>query len=242
MTSVVSFNFGVNPVRVLVDERGEPWWIAADVCAVLEIANPRDAMSRLDPDEKGVGSTDTPGGRQEMVTVSESGLYSLVLGSRKPEARAFKKWITSEVIPSIRKTGGYSVQAFQVPKTLQDALRLAADALDAKAALECQVEAMQPKALFHDRVAECKDGQSIGDVAKILGTGQNRLFAWLRGRGILMASNLPYQEHIDAGRFRVIEQTWEGRSGQHVSAKTLVTGKGLIWIQRIWCEEAEMVA
>lgn len=83
---------------------GEPWFVAADVCRALEIKNGRDAVAKLDDDEKGVGLTDTPGGAQEMTIVNEPGLYTLVLGSRKPEAKAFKRWITHEVIPSIRKT------------------------------------------------------------------------------------------------------------------------------------------
>lgn len=92
---------------VLID--GNPWFAAADVCRALDIGNSRQAVSRLDDDEKGVISTDTPGGEQRMTFVNESGLYSLVLGSRKPEAREFKRWITHDVIPSIRKTGAYAM-------------------------------------------------------------------------------------------------------------------------------------
>lgn len=91
-----------------VDIDGEPWFVVADVCRALELGNSRQAMTRLDEDEKGVISTDTPGGKQEVSIVNEPGLYSLVLGSRKPEAKAFKRWITHEVIPSIRKTGSYT--------------------------------------------------------------------------------------------------------------------------------------
>lgn len=89
---------------------GEPWFVAADVCRALEIKNNRDALAKLDSDEKGVALTDTPGGAQKMTIVNEPGLYSLVLGSRKPEAKAFKRWITHEVIPAIRKTGQYSTK------------------------------------------------------------------------------------------------------------------------------------
>ena len=94
-------------VRV-VECNGEPWFVASDVCRELSIINSRDAIARLDDDEKGVVSTDTPGGMQNMTVTNEPGLYTLVLGSRKPEAKAFKRWITHEVIPSIRKTGSYS--------------------------------------------------------------------------------------------------------------------------------------
>lgn len=89
---------------------GEPWFVAADVCKALSIANNRDALSRVDEDEKGVASTDTPGGEQQVAIINEPGLYSLVLGSRKPEARAFKRWITHEVVPTIRRHGAYMTQ------------------------------------------------------------------------------------------------------------------------------------
>lgn len=103
------FIFEGNTIRV--DTRnGEPWFINCDVCDILGIVNSRDAYYRLDADEKGVALTDTPGGNQEMQAVNEFGLYSLVLSSRKPEAKQFKRWITHEVIPSIRKTGSYSSQ------------------------------------------------------------------------------------------------------------------------------------
>ena len=107
VTVFESEQFGT--VRTVFIEN-EPWFVATDVCRALEIRNNRDAIARLDEDEKGVASTDTPGGMQEMTVVNEPGLYSLVLGSRKPEAKAFKRWITHEVIPSIRKTGSYSVK------------------------------------------------------------------------------------------------------------------------------------
>ena len=110
------FNFGKSEVRVVM-VGGEPWWVAKDVCDVLEIKNNRDALSRLDEDEKGVVLTDTPGGEQKMSIVNEPGLYTLILASRKKEAKAFKRWITHEVIPSIRKTGQYTVKADPVDKT-----------------------------------------------------------------------------------------------------------------------------
>jgi prophage antirepressor-like protein len=109
-TSILApFQFEDQQVRAFLDEHGEPWFVAADVCACLGIGNSRDALSRLDEDEKGVGSTDTPGGPQVVATVNEPGLFNLVLSSRKPEARAFKRWITHEVLPSIRRTGSYTV-------------------------------------------------------------------------------------------------------------------------------------
>ncbi|MDZ8106122.1 MAG: Bro-N domain-containing protein [Nostoc sp. DedQUE12a] len=106
MSNLSIFNFESHEIR-FVGTADNPWWVAADVCKVLDIRNSRDAIAKLDDDEKGVAITDTLGGKQEMVTINESGLYSLVLTSRKPQAKRFKKWLTSEVIPSIRKTGSY---------------------------------------------------------------------------------------------------------------------------------------
>lgn len=108
MNQLQVFNFSGTDIRVVTKD-GQPWWVAKDVCDVLEIKNSRDALGRLDEDEKGVASTDTLGGTQQVQVVNESGLYSLVLSSRKPEAKQFKRWITHEVIPAIRKTGTYSI-------------------------------------------------------------------------------------------------------------------------------------
>lgn len=108
MSNLTVFQFEQNEVR-FVGTADEPWWVAADVCAVLEIRNSRDALARLDEDEKGVGIIDTLGGKQEMTIINESGLYSLVLTSRKPQAKRFKKWVTTDVLPSIRKTGSYAL-------------------------------------------------------------------------------------------------------------------------------------
>ncbi len=119
MNQIVAFNFESHHVRVAMGTDMEPWFVASDVCAALTIGNSRMALDRLDDDEKGVSSIDTLGGKQDMAVVNESGLYSLILGSRKPEAKRFKRWVTHEVLPSIRKTGSYapagSVAALPAP-------------------------------------------------------------------------------------------------------------------------------
>lgn len=102
--------FEGHQVRIVTDEAGIPWFVAADVCTALSVVNSRDALTRLDDDERGVVSTDTPGGPQPMTTVNEPGLYSLILSSRKPEAKRFKRWVTHEVLPAIRRTGRYAPQ------------------------------------------------------------------------------------------------------------------------------------
>ncbi|MBQ9212305.1 MAG: Bro-N domain-containing protein [Clostridia bacterium] len=127
---------------VLIED--EPWFVAADVCRALDISNSRQALARLDEDEKGVISTDTPGGEQKMAFVNEPGLYSLVMGSRKPEARDFKRWITHEVIPSIRKTGAYAV-ALSPAEQLVAQAQLLVEQEKRLAAMEGKVKNMEAR-------------------------------------------------------------------------------------------------
>jgi prophage antirepressor-like protein len=143
-SSLAPFQFEGRQVRVITDKQGEPWFVAADVCACLAIRNPSDALNRLDDDEKGLGQTETPGGEQSMSTVNEAGLYSLVLGSRKPEARRFKRWVTHEVLPAIRRTGRYAIPdaAAALPSAQQDrvsALLLIGDAVARVPGVKCGI-------------------------------------------------------------------------------------------------------
>jgi len=132
------FNYGEQEVRALI-KGGEPWFSAEDVCKILGIGNPTMAVGRLDNDEKGISTIDTLGGRQSMWTVNEYGLYSLVLGSRKPEAKAFKRWIIHEVIPAIRKTGSYSTGLTPTEALLQSVQLLAKQELELKVVKEAQL-------------------------------------------------------------------------------------------------------
>ena len=109
MNKIMPFAFEDNLVRTILDKNHEPWFVAKDVCKCLDIGNSRDAVAALDEDEKGVDSIDTHGGAQEMSIISEAGLYSLILRSRKPQAKAFKRWITHEVLPALRRTGSYAM-------------------------------------------------------------------------------------------------------------------------------------
>ena len=149
------FEFASNKqVRVIINETsGEPWFVAKDVCEILGYANSRKALGdHLDEDEKGVASTYTPGGDQSLLIVSEPGLYALVLGSRKPEAKAFKRWITHEVIPSIRKHGAYAAPAVidQIIADPDYGIRL----LSALKAERDKNAALQPKADYFDALVE----------------------------------------------------------------------------------------
>lgn len=128
MNEIIPFHYDSKEVRVIRDDEGNPWWVAKDVCEVLEFGNPRQAVAtHLDEDEKAVHSMDTPGGTQNLTIINESGLYALILRSSKQEARKFRKWVTSEVLPAIRKTGKYEAPVekkpdFEVPKKITFAM------------------------------------------------------------------------------------------------------------------------
>ena len=178
-------------VRAVRGEDGEPMFVAKDVCSALEVKNSRDALARLDDDEKGVVLTDTPGGEQQMQAVNEAGLYVLVLSSRKPEAKAFKRWVTHEVLPALRREGGYMVaRADETPEELMARALKAADATlarvrDENARLTRRNQVLEPKAAFFDSVMESDGLISVRAAAKVLKSydremGERRLRQMLR--------------------------------------------------------------
>lgn len=231
MNKLQIFNFENHQVRTLIIEN-EPWFVAKDVCDVLGHSNSRAATERLDEDEKGVSKVYTPGGTQDMTVINESGLYSLVLTSNVPKAKAFKRWVTHEVIPSIRKTGVYVA-----PQVDSKMLYQIAQALEEK---EKQIALMKPKAEFFDAVANSKDAIDLGTAAKVLnmGIGRTRLFKALRDLKILNKDNIPYQEYIDRGYFRTIEQKYTKPDGTTcINIKTLVYQRGLDYIRKILTEK-----
>jgi prophage antirepressor-like protein len=157
MSNLQLFQFNSSEVRIVVIE-GEPWFVAKDLCEILAISKHRDAISRLDDDERGLFKLDTPGGKQDMTVVSESGMFGLVLSSRKPEAKEFKKWIRSEVLPSIRKTGGYiSTQG-------KTKLQILAETFQQMVDLEEKQKAQGLKLVEHDDILQ-EHGQTITELS-----------------------------------------------------------------------------
>lgn len=178
-------------VRAIRDENGEPMFVAKDVCAVLELKNPRSTLALLDEDEKGVHIVDTPGGEQQMTIVTEPGFYKLVMRSRKPEAKAFQRWVTHEVLPALRREGGYMVaRADETPEELMARALKAADATlarvrDENARLTRRNQVLEPKAAFFDSVMESDGLISVRAAAKVLKSydremGERRLRQMLR--------------------------------------------------------------
>lgn len=215
---------------------GEPWFVAADVCHALDIGNPSDALNRLDDDERTLVSIEGASNGKPVNGVNEPGLYSLVLGSRKPEAKAFKRWITHEVIPAIRKTGGYHVP--QSPEEQMAQGLLAAQKLLAEK--DKRIEEMRPKEIFADAVSVSKTDILIGDLAKLIkqnghDIGQKRLFSWLREKGYLIKRkgldwNMPTQRAMEMKLFRVKETVVTHADGHTTVSKTpKVTGKGQVY-------------
>jgi len=224
---------------------GEPWLVGKDVADILGYSRPADAIrAHVGPDDKGVCELETPGGVQSMVIINESGLYSLIFGSKLPRAKAFKHWVTSEVLPSIRKHGIYATETtiddilmdpdfgIQLLNQLKEERKIAAELKKAN-------EAMKPKALFADAVEASQTSILIGDLAKLIkqngrDIGQNRLFEWLREHDYLIKTgirrNLPTQKAMDLGLFEVKERTINNPDGSiRITRTTKVTGKGQIY-------------
>ena len=223
------FNFEGKDIRTIIINN-DIWFMASDVTKILEYSNGRDAISRY-VNSKDVEKLDTltKGGNQKITYINESGIYSLVLDSSMPRAKVFRNWITSEVLPSIRKTGSYSIKQseFKIPQTYAEALRLAADQAERIEEQAKKIEQDKPKVEFADKVLDSKNSISIGEFSKLIGWGQNKLFVWLRDNKYLMANNIPYQKYIESGYFKVIEYLIDKKKESKI--KTLITGKGQIY-------------
>jgi len=215
------------------------WFVANDVCKCLDLSNVTEALKRVDDEDKSNFSNNEVGGRPRLL-VNESGLYNLVFLSRKPEAKAFKKWVTSEVIPSIRKHGGYLT-----PQLTEDVLlnpdliiRLATNLKDERAKnaeLQLVIEGNQPKVLFADAITTHIKSMSIGSFSKILrqngvDIGRGRLFEWLREHNYLMKQgedyNLPQQSSMNDGLFEIKLEFYQRNGCTEVYRKTLITAHG----------------
>ena len=211
---------------------GEPWFVAADVCRALEIGNPSMAVERLDDDEKGISTIDTLGGKQRMTIINEPGLYSLVLSSRKPEAKAFKRWITHEVIPTIRKYGGYMTkslleQVLENPNLIYEFARRMLAEQQKNERLRQELDRAKPKADYYDAFIHPESCTNIRATAKELKVPEKMFTAFLiRKRYLYRApsgSLMPYAKAADDGLFFV--KDYIAVNG-HQGVYTLVTPKG----------------
>lgn len=230
-------------VRV-VEQGGEPWFVGKDVAEILGYSNTKDAIAKHVDDEDKLGSQiATSGQNRNMTIINESGLYSLILSSKMPKAKEFKRWVTSEVLPAIRKTGGYIAGS----EKMSDAELMAKAVLVAQATikerdariaeLESDTQRMKPKEIFADAVSASEQTILIGDLAKLIkqnghDMGQKRMFEWLRNNGYLIKRqgadyNSPTQRAMEMGLFRIKETAVTHSDGHVTVSKTVkVTGKG----------------
>ena len=224
-------NDAFGKVRTL-NLNGEPWFVAADVCKALELGNPSMTVERLDDDEKGISTIDTLGGKQRMAIINEPGLYSLVITSRKPEAKAFKRWITHEVIPAIRKYGGYMTkslleQVLENPNLIYEFARRMLAEQQKNERLKQELDRAKPKADYYDAFIHPESCTNIRATAKELKVPEKMFTAFLiRKRYLYRAPSgglMPYAKAADDGLFFV--KDYIAVNG-HQGVYTLVTPKG----------------
>ena len=221
-----------------VQSGGEAWFVAADVCKTLGLAQVSRAVDRLDEDEVRLLKVTHPQNPDRSVTVNvvnEAGLYQLILSSNKPEAKLFRRWVTSEVIPALRQTGYYQLSERQSERgnLLQFSRR---DLIHMALSAEAECEKLRPKAEYFDRVADTRDSFSLGETAKLLeisGFGRNNLIKFLRATGVLMEGNIAKQRYVDRGYFHVVLHEYSAADGElRVQAVTRVYAKGIDYIRR----------
>ncbi len=251
------FEFETNPIRTAVID-GDPWFVAADICDVLGLSNRRSSLALLDDDEKGVHSMDTPGGQQEFIIVNEPGMYSLILRSRRPEAKKFKRWITHDVLPAIRKTGRYevAVPAQRLPASYAEALRELASTVEERDAAQAALEVAKPAADAWAALASVDGDYAVADAAKMLSRdpmiviGRDRLFRRLEAWGWIYRQEIDQrfrvmQTAVDTGRMSEIAQShYHPRTGELVldPPQVRVSVKGLKDIRQRLLAEAQVPA
>lgn len=257
MTDLQIFNSPEFGAIRTIEKDGEPWFVGKDVATALGYNNPRDAFKKhIDEEDKGVAKCDTLGGTQETTIINESGLYSLVLSSKLPTAKKFKRWVTNEVIPSIRKHGAYMTpetleKVLLSPDTLMQLAQNLKDEQEKRKALEAQIESQKPAVLFTGAVETSKTSILIGELAKMLkqngvNIGQNRLFEWLRQNGYLIKRNgtdynMPTQRSMDMGLFEIKETTINNPDGSiKINKTSKVTGKGQVYFINLFLNKEEL--
>lgn len=234
-TDLVQHAFHGQAVRVITDEHGEPWFVASDVARILGYRMASDMTRRLDPEDRGTRSVRTPSGDQDMTVVTEPGLYASVIGSMVEGAREFKRWITHDVIPSIRRTGSYGV-ADVAQITRSDLARMILDSEAAREAAEERAAILAPPAAAWSALADATGDYSLRDAAQILDrdpsihTGQNRMGGYLRQIGWIDRRGIPYQSKVDQGLIRSRVRTYpHPRTGEQMlgEPQVRITAKGL---------------
>lgn len=240
--NLTTWNYNNSEVRT-VTVNNEPWWVLADVCKVLEMSTPSRTAERLDEDEKGMSQIHTPGGLQNVRIINESGLYSVILRSDKPQAKPFRKWVTSEVLPAIRIHGMYAtdellnnpdlaIKAFTALKEEREKTKALAETV---AIQKQQIAELQPKASYYDVVLNSKDLVSITEIAKDYGKSARWLNELLHELKVQFKQGnkiwILYQKYAEKGYTSTKTQSYNGKDGQvHTKVHTYWTQKGRLFI------------
>lgn len=257
MTDLQIFNSPEFGAIRTIEKDGEPWFVGKDVAAILGYGDTDQALRKhIDDEDKLTRRFDGSGQNRQMTIINESGLYSLVLSSKLPTAKKFKRWVTNEVIPSIRKHGAYMTpetleKVLLSPDTLMQLAQNLKDEQEKRKALEAQIESQKPAVLFTGAVETSKTSILIGELAKMLkqngvNIGQNRLFEWLRQHGYLIKRNgtdynMPTQRSMDMGLFEIKETTINNPDGSIKISKTpKVTGKGQVYFINLFLNKEEL--
>lgn len=257
MTDLQIFNSPEFGAIRTIEKDGEPWFVGKDVAVSLGYSNTADAVQKhVDDDDRLTSQIAIAGQNRNIVIINESGLYSLVLSSKLPTAKKFKRWVTNEVIPSIRKHGAYMTpetleKVLLSPDTLMQLAQNLKDEQEKRKELEAQIESQKPAVLFTGAVETSKTSILIGELAKMLkqngvNIGQNRLFAWMREKGYLIKRkgtdyNMPTQRSMDMGLFEIKETTINNPDGSIKISKTpKVTGKGQVYFINLFLNKEEL--
>lgn len=247
MSDLELFRFDGQQMRVVMVD-GEPWFVAVDACALLGLKNVTMAVRGLDDDEKGVSTVETLGGAQELVIISEPGLYRLITRSRRPEAKAIMRWVTHDVLPSIRKTGAYGSAAPALPRTYSEALRELAAAVEERDQATHLVGELQPKAAIADTMLNAAGDYSYREAAGILtrrlsaDIGQNRLaklcekLGWVDSRGIVVQR---YREQGLIGTKAQVYTHPHTSEPTHARPQVRITPKGLGKLHRFLTDQQQ---
>lgn len=257
MTDLQIFNSPEFGAIRTIEKDGEPWFVGKDVAAILGYGDTDQALRKhIDDEDKLTRRFDGSGQNRQMTIINESGLYSLVLSSKLPTAKKFKRWVTNEVIPSIRKHGAYMTpetleKVLLSPDTLMQLAQNLKDEQEKRKALEAQIESQKPAVLFTGAVETSKTSILIGELAKMLkqngvNIGQNRLFEWLRQHGYLIKRNgtdynMPTQRSMDMGLFEIKETTINNPDGSiKINKTSKVTGKGQVYFINLFLNKEEL--
>lgn len=232
-------NVEFGKVRTVVIDN-EPWLVGKDVAEILGYKNQRDALAKhVDDDDKGVAKCDTLGGKQDLTIINESGMYALVFGSKLPSAKRFKHWVTSEVLPTIRKTGGYNIKdSYMIDDPVERAKRWIEEETTRQEQAK-QLEEQRPMVVFANAVSASDTSILMGGLAKLIcqngvNIGQKWLFQWMRENGWLIKSgtekNMPTQKAMNMKLFEVKEGSYvDGQGVNRITRTTKVTGKGQVY-------------